>query len=142
MIKIIKIILLSLSLITLLNTIALLIFGVLVSYQDNSGTDLIIYLGKNRLLSEGKKFDVNYVEGAYTTYNFGDGLAPPKPIGMSLAYYKIIGSEPTEMGIKQKAPVLEIKSFYSIYFIVFISVLSIVYIIWWSFKVKNGHVSD
>ena len=95
--------------------------GIIVNYERCTGPELSIIAGRNGLMKKGAFFKVNYNQRAYTTYEFETDYGF-KAIGTSFAFYKVIGSKSTEYEW-QKAPILEIKTFYSIAFILFIGLL-------------------
>ena len=116
--------------ILLLSTLILIIFnlsqGLIVDYQRNSGPELIILLGKDKLLNDGKKFRVNYSECAYTTYQFDTNYGFEN-IGISFVNFKLLGSQTLEDGDKhQIAALLEIKRFYPVYLVIGVVIINLV----------------
>ena len=85
--------------------------SLIVKYERNTGPELVILYGKEKLKKAGYLYSVNYSNCAYTTYEF-DSKYGFENIGISFAFYKVIGSREVEGNHQQKAPVIIVKRFY------------------------------
>lgn len=95
----------------------LLSVGIIVDYERSTGPELIILSGKENLLKKSNQYGVNYVNGAYTTYEF-DSRYGFENIGISFAFYKVIDSKLVEDSLNQRSALLKIDRFYSVKLIV------------------------
>lgn len=111
--------------------ICLLLFGILVDYERNTGPDLHILYGGNKLKSYSQQFKINGFEGAYTTYQF-DSQYGFESIDLSFCFYEVIGSRDSD-NKGEKVALLKIKRFYSIYIIFPLLIISVV-LCWFGFK--------
>lgn len=101
---------------------SLLICGVLVFSERNTGPDLTIVTGSSYLKYKCKNTNINSFRSAYTTYKLESNIGP-KDIGLSYAFYEVVGSKKSHSRGKI-VPILKIDRFHSFFVIIFFFILS------------------
>lgn len=120
--KVSRILIYLLVIIMNIYSISLMIFGVLVFSERNTGPELIIVTGSSYLMYKCKDTKINRFRSAYTTYKLESNLGP-EDVGLSYAFYDVIGSEKSDSK-GEIVPILKIEKFHSFFIVLFCFILS------------------